>query len=144
MPTYAVSALLVLGLFLASGYVWGHISGWYSLARIFPNNAEIAVVKLNGWEGTINKMGFSGVLTFGACHSGLRFETSPFLYPFCRPFLVPWSEIETEFQKAGSWDVFNPVFLTFGHPPVARVKMDSKIWTQLAAASDRPEVDRLS
>ena len=136
MPTYAIAALVVYGLFFLAGIVWGAFSDWYSLATLYPNRPEAALLKLDGWQGSINDMGFKGDLTLSACRTGLRLETSRFFHPFCRPLLVPWAEIQSEFKKAGSWDVYDPVVLTFGEPPAGRLKIDSKIWTRLVEASE--------
>jgi hypothetical protein len=122
-----------IGLWLAVSGVLGLLSGWFMLMRRYPNTDEEPLVVLYCQSGSMGLgVHMNGILSLGACPSGLRVGMWRIFGPFSRPFFVPWSDIQLE-QKT----VFlSPrAKLSFGNPVVGTLSVAAPAWQRLAEAS---------
>jgi hypothetical protein len=132
---------LIVGIPVAFATLWfgatclvGLLSGWYGLMQRYPDRAEpeLAKVRLRRafmGRGVLGAQ-MNGVLTLAACPSGLRLSIWRVFGPYCRPFLVPWSEIHAE---AKQFLFVKRTQLRFGTPEAGRLSLDSETWEKLAA-----------
>ena len=107
------------------------LSGWFSLAARYPDRDEPAQLKLGSQSGMMGLgVSMSGILVLSACRSGLRIAIWRVFGPFCRPFFVPWDDIQAQprqqfFQKM--------VRLGFGRPEAGVLSIDARAWERLSA-----------
>jgi hypothetical protein len=99
--TSLVSDNLVLLVVLGLALIWfslsmliGLFSGWYALARAYPDRPERGVARRARVNATMGSATLNGLLSIEVCPSGLRFALNRLFVPFAHRFLVPWSEIE--------------------------------------------------
>lgn len=120
-----------VGLWLTVTTVLGIASGWFSLQHRYPVAHEPVLLRLRGRSGSMGVgVAMSGILSLGACRSGLRIGIWRLFGPFQRPFLVPWQDIRAEPSRA----LFTPmVRLTFGDG--GRLTIDARSWTRLREAA---------
>jgi hypothetical protein len=86
--------ILFIGLWLLVTSLLGLLSGWYFLMIRYPDCREAPILKLRWQSGTMGLgVGMRGILSLGACPSGLRIGISRIFGLFCRAFFVPWEEI---------------------------------------------------
>jgi hypothetical protein len=90
--------LVFVGMWLAVTTLLGLMSGWYALARHFPDRPEEpGTLELRNQSGTLGLgVGLSRILHLSACPSGLRVAINRLFGPFSRPFLVPWKDLAVE------------------------------------------------
>jgi hypothetical protein len=138
-----IALLIALGLPVLFVAIWllvtsllGLASGWYALARAFPDRPETAQLRLTGETGYMGAgVHMGGVLSLSVCPSGLRVGISKLLGPFCGDFLVPWGELSAHPKKAMFVSL---VALEFAAPPVGRLDIRPDTAQRLArAAGDR-------
>jgi hypothetical protein len=87
-------------------------SGWFLLAKRYPNKLEPAILKLRLQSGWIGSVSGSGTFRFEACPSGLRVGKTLLFAPFSRDFFVPWNEIAVERKRKR---LFKVAELRFGN-----------------------------
>jgi hypothetical protein len=124
--------VLMVVIWLAVTSILALASGWLGLMAVYPDRAEAPLVKLPGQSGWMGAVHMQGALTFSACPSGLRVGMSRLLGPFCRDFLVPWSEISARSSK--NWGV-PVVTLEFGSPASGRLGLRADVAARLATAA---------
>lgn len=112
----------------------GFLSGWYALARRYPNQIEAPLLSLRGRSGMLSGVSMKSILNLHACPSGLRIGMLRVFGPFCRDFFVPWDAIyvvryERFFQRR--------VKLTFGNPIVGTLTLPAEVADQLARAASQ-------
>lgn len=118
----------------------GFLSGWYALARRYPDRKEAPLLRLTwqtGYMGSLRAR-YRGALKLSACRSGLRVGVNRLLGPFSRDFFVPWEEIRIE-RKVGFFEKLAE--LTFGEPRVGTLAIRAAVADKLAKAvgDDWPE-----
>lgn len=118
----------------------GFMSGWYALARRYPDRRERPLLRLtwqSGFMGPLQSR-YRSALTLSACPSGLRVGVIRLLGPFCRNFFVPWEEITVR-RKDGFFEKLAE--LTFGNPRVGTLAIRAAVADKLAKAAgdDWPE-----
>jgi len=102
-PLFPFALFAVLWLFVT--YSLTEKSGWFKLAKQYPNRREKPVLKLrfqSGWVGTVSG---ASIYRFEACPSGLRVGELKLFGVFTRDFFVPWSEIVVERKRKRLWNV---------------------------------------
>ncbi|HEX5184883.1 MAG TPA: hypothetical protein VFW19_17225 [Allosphingosinicella sp.] len=121
----------LIGFWVIITVLLGFMSGWFLLQRRYGRGDERPLLTLRMRSGSVGGVHMSATLTLSACPSGLRVGIWRPFGPFCRPFLVPWHEIDAE--RSSSF--FAPATkLHFGRPEVGTLKIDARIWRRLAAA----------
>jgi TonB family protein len=130
-----VFAALFIGAWLAVSSLLTGLSGWFALARRYPDHDQQPLLSLPMQSGAMGRLGkFNGVLTLSACPSGLRVSVLRVFAPFAQPFLVPWSEIEVQ-PIALFW--LHPVRLSFGKPEMGSLTISEAVWDRLSGAAGR-------
>lgn len=132
-PSLLVLFLFIfLGMWLSTTTILGLMSGWFALQRRYPRGDEQPLLTLRRRSGMMGLgVNLGGVLTLSTCASGLRIGIWRLFGPFQRPFLVPWSDIETKSART----LFVPaVKLVFGAPETGSLKIDAWTWQRLVAA----------
>ncbi|HEY2048533.1 MAG TPA: hypothetical protein VGH03_04275 [Caulobacteraceae bacterium] len=123
--------IFFVGMWLLVSTLIGAKSGWYELARRYPDRPEPALAKLGFQSGVMGPtgIGINGILTVSACRSGLRVEIWQVFGPFSKPFLVPWNEISVRPRQI----FFHPYArLGFGNPEVGVLSIGRDVWGHLA------------
>jgi hypothetical protein len=118
---------------LFASVILGLMTGWFSLQQWYEEPSGKPLLQMRGLSGG---MGFGvslgGILRLGAHPTGLAVGISRVFAPFQRPFLVPWSEIQTEPTRT----LFTPmVRLRFGNPPSGSLKISALAWSKLVTAA---------
>jgi hypothetical protein len=118
-------------MWLAITTMLGFMSGWFALVAAFPDQPEIASLKMKGQSGIMGQIPVSmrGVLDFAVCPSGLRIGINRIFGPFSRPLFVPWAAIGVERKRR-----------LFGEAAVlrfagGRLTIDAHLANRLAQAS---------
>jgi hypothetical protein len=108
-------------------------SGWFRLAKVFPDREEAALVEFRGMSGAMGPgVNMRNVLRFGVCRSGLRIGILRLLGPFSKDFLVPWSSIGVSREKV----LFGTAArLRFGNPVVGSIVIPAGDADRLAEAA---------
>jgi hypothetical protein len=121
----------------------GFLSGWFALARTYPDRDETALQTFAGQSGSMGLVGMRGALKLSVCPAGLRIGMLRILGPFCRNIFVPWNELgvvrkDRFFMKA--------VQIAFGQPVVGTLTIPADVANRLAhaAAGHWPETDPIS
>jgi hypothetical protein len=131
-----VFPIFFAGIWLAVTIMIGAASGWYALARRYPDRDEPALVKIGFQSGVMGPMamGMNGILVFGACRSGLRVAIWRVFGPFSKPFLVPWSEISVRPTQI----FFHPYArLGFGRPEAGVLSIQRNAWDRLVRGASQ-------
>lgn len=125
--------VLFVGLWLVITTVLGFASGWFSLQQHYPVGHERPLLQLRGRSGSMGiGVAMSGILSLGACSSGLRISISRMFGPFQRSIVVPWSDIRAEPSRS----LFEPaVQLSLGPAAIGRLKIDARSWERLREAA---------
>jgi len=127
-PVFFVALWMAVTTLIA---VW---SGWFRLARRFPDRREQPFISLrwqSGWmRGGVN---LNGVLNLASCPSGLRIGIMRVFGPFSRPFLVPWDEI-TVTRSTRWWMPVAKLYL--GKPSIGTLIISSHLANRLARAAE--------
>lgn len=110
-------------------------SGWYALARRYPDRDEKGMFRLLWQSGSMGPgVSMRGILNIDVCPSGLRLGMMKLFGPFCRNIFVPWNEIKIERKK---WFLFwNGARLQFGSPAVGNLTLFEHTADRLARASE--------
>jgi len=124
--------LLFVGLWLTITIGLGFVSGWYALAREFPDRLETPLLTLKNQSGSLGGVGMNRVLTLSVCPSGLRIGMMRIFGPFSRAFFVPWDAIsvtryERFFLQRGK--------IGFGKPSVGSLTLPAEVTDRLARAA---------
>jgi hypothetical protein len=96
LPTILSYALpfLIAGLCIGMGWLMGVQSGWYDLARRFPNRTDPPITAFKYRSGWFKQgVAFNGILHLYVCRAGLRVGVVRIFGPFSNDFFVPWEEI---------------------------------------------------
>ena len=109
------------------------LSGWFGLMERYPDRDEIPVVTLANQSGSLGLVSMRGLLKLSVCPSGLRIGIMRIFGPFCRDFLVPWSEIKVTRNDRVFWKVAK---LTFGQPSNGNLKVFAEVADRMARAAD--------
>jgi len=92
--------LLFVLLWLLITTILALASGWFALAKAFPDQADPALTEFRGMSGMMGAgVNMRNVLRFGVCRSGLRIGILRALGPFSKDFLVPWERISIRREK---------------------------------------------
>jgi len=110
----------------------GFLSGWFALARAYPDRDETALQTFAGQSGSMGLVSMRGVLRLSVCPAGLRLGMLRIVGPFCRNIFVPWKELSVErkdrlFMKS--------VQIAFGQPLVGTVTIPADVADRLARAA---------
>jgi hypothetical protein len=109
------------------------LSGWFPLMMRFPNQDIEPLLRLRGRSGAMGLgVSMSGVLTLGACTSGLRVGIMRVFGPFCRDFFVPWESITVTRRTIVFWPYAK---LRFGEPAVGTLTIPAHVADRLARAA---------
>jgi hypothetical protein len=132
---------LFIGFWLLIVSILGAMSGWYDLAKRFPNKSEPHIYKMRSQSGSMGdpmRVNMGGILTLSVCQSGLRIGMSWLFGPFCRDFFIPWDQLTVVRSRRFFWKVAE---LRFGHPQGGRLRVSAWIANRLAytAQSRWPE-----
>lgn len=128
----AVFPLVFGGLWFGITVGLGALSGWYALARRFPDREDDALAQFAWQSARLGRVRLNNALTFTACRSGLRVKIMPLLGPFSRPFFVPWAQIGCATQTT----LFGPLaLLELGAPTQAVLTIYPKLAARLARAA---------
>lgn len=110
-------------------------SGWFRLAKRYPDREEEPTLNLKGQSGLMGPgINLRGVLRLGVCPSGLRLGMARLLGPFSKDFLVPWADISVSRGKALFWQVAR---LQFGTPQVGVLTVRASLADALAQAAGK-------
>jgi hypothetical protein len=123
-----------LAIWLAVTIGLGSASGWYSLARRYPDRNEAALLQLNGQSGTMRGVGMRGILRIAVCPSGLRLGIMRIFGPFCRDFFVPWEQITVTRKDRFFW---KSATFQFGNPIAGTLSIASHVADRLAQSAPR-------
>jgi len=87
-PAYFVALWLFVTTLL------GFLSGWFALAKAFPDREEVPALSLSYQSGSMGLgVHMRGILSLAVCSSGLRVGIMRLFGPFSRSFFVPWSSL---------------------------------------------------
>jgi hypothetical protein len=123
--------ILFVGIWLFVTGILGLVSGWFALAKRYPDRPEVAILTMpyqQGYMGPSVRM--NGVLRFSTCPSGLRIGIMRLLGPFSRDFFVPWEEMTI--IRRDAWLAGSMVDLKFGS--TGRLTIPAYIADKLAAS----------
>ncbi len=129
-----------VGMWLLVTTILALASGWFRLAKVYPDRTEEPILRLRGRSGLMGPgINLGGVLRLSVCPSGLRLGISPLLGPFSKDFLVPWGDISVSRRKALFWRIAR---LQFGMPRVGVLTLRAGIVDTLAEAAGKrwPEI----
>jgi hypothetical protein len=129
LPPFMDGFLVVAGIWLLSGTIWGWLSGWNALAGRYPDRREPPLAEVRGQSGYVGNVGIRGMLSITACASGLRVSVWRFFCPWARPFFVPWDVIHAGFRKASPFDLLDKVTLRF---PAGKLTLMMPTWVRLS------------
>jgi hypothetical protein len=119
----------------------GLVSGWFALARRYPDQPEAAILTMRYQLGVMGpSVRLNGVLWFSTCSSGLRIAILRLFGPFSRDFFVPWNEISIVRQDA--WLAGSQVELRFGS--TGRLRIPAFIADKLAASVPKQWPEKMS
>jgi hypothetical protein len=110
----------------------GYLSGWYSLMRRYPNNAEPATLTLKNQSGALGFVNMRSILNLSVCPSGLRISMMRVFGPFCRDFFVPWAMISVSRRDRFLW---RTAVLTFAPDGDGRLSLPAEVADRLARAA---------
>jgi hypothetical protein len=108
------------------------LSGWFGLMERYPNRDEKPVVILANQSGSVGSVSMRGILKLSVCPSGLRIGIMRIFGPFCRDFLVPWSDITVTRSDRFFWKVAK---LSFGQPSNGNLKVFADVADRIARAA---------
>jgi len=120
------------------GWIVGLDTGWYRLARRYPDRDEPALLDLQRQYGRMGGLRLGGVLRFGVCDSGLRIGLHWSVGPFCKTMLVPWSSLSVV-RKRGRWGRSAELSFDYGKRTVLAIPEHLANRLGRAAASRWPE-----
>jgi len=137
--------------------VSGWASGWFRLAKHFPNRSEKPLLQLRWQSGTVGPSPLSDkiqpmrtlrlarqpeyrqllilILMLGVCPSGLRVGTSWWSLLFARDFFVPWEAIRVTRRENGL--LMGAVELQFGNPAIGSLILSERAAERLVNAGAR-------
>jgi hypothetical protein len=122
------------GMWLLITTVLAFMSGWFGLQEWYADDGSEEPLLRLGWQSGV--MGFgvhlNGVLTLGACRSGLSVRIWRIFGPFQKPLLIRWSEITAEPSRSFFTEM---VKLGFGNPENGSLKISAASWSKLVAAA---------
>jgi hypothetical protein len=121
----------------------GFLSGWFALARTYPDRDEAALRTFAGQSGSMALVGMGGVLRLSVCPGGLRLGMLRIVGPFCRNIFVPWNELGVARKERF---LMKAVQITFGQPVVGTLTISAELADRLAraAAGHWPEADPIA
>lgn len=83
-----------IALWLAITTLIGFMSGWYQMARTYPDQPEAPIRRFSFQSASMGaQVSLHGIVRVDVCSSGLRFGILRIFGLFCRNFFVPWGEI---------------------------------------------------
>jgi hypothetical protein len=129
-PLYFLIAFPLL--WCAVTMILSFLSGWFGLMERYPDRDEIPVVTLANQSGSLGLVSMRGILKLSVCPSGLRIGIMRIFGPFCRDFLVPWSEIKVARNDRVFWKVAK---LSFGQPSNGNLKVFAEVADRMARAA---------
>jgi len=129
-PLYFLIAFPLL--WCAVTMILSFLSGWFGLMERYPDRDEIPVVTLANQSGSLGLVSMRGLLKLSVCPSGLRIGIMRIFGPFCRDFLVPWSEIKVTRNDRVFWKVAK---LSFGQPSNGNLKVFAEVADRMARAA---------
>jgi len=119
-------------LWFAVTMILSFLSGWFRLMERYPNSDEIPIVTLANQSGSLGLVSMRGILELSVCASGLRIGIMRVFGPFCRDFLVPWTEITVTRSDRYFWKVAK---LSFGQPSNGNLKVFAEVADRMARAA---------
>jgi hypothetical protein len=121
----------------------GFLSGWFALARTYPDRDEAAIQVFAGQSGSMGMVSMGGVLRLSVCPGGLRLGMLRILGPFCRTFFVPWNELSVVRKDRF---LMKAAQIEFGQPVVGTLTIAADVADRLAraAAGHWPETDPIT
>lgn len=129
----AALPLAIIGVIVGVGWALGASMGWYALAERFPDRPSPArrvfAMRSATMRGGVN---INNALTLGVCDEGMRFSVPRLFLPFCKPFLVPWSEIAVTRSRVWIWQRAR---LGLGRPEVAPVTIAGELADAIGRAA---------
>jgi hypothetical protein len=108
------------------------LSGWFGLAERYPNLNEEPILTLKNQSGSVGSVSMRSILRLSVCPSGLRIGIMRIFGPFCRDFLVPWSEITVTRSDRILW---KEAKLSFGFPANGNLKLFAEVADRMARAA---------
>jgi hypothetical protein len=133
-PVVFFVAFAVLWLAVTTGLM--SAAGWFALTRRYldSDGEPLAVFKgksgAMGAGGALGRVNMSGVLNFWLLPQGLRVGLNPLFGAFCRPFVVPWTEISVERWRF--MGLFPRARLVFGRPMAGAIDIDASLADRMA------------
>ena len=100
------------------------VSGWFALAKRFPDTNESPLLRLRSQSGLMRGVSMGGMLYLSVCDSGLRVGMVRLFGPFCRSFLVPWSEIHVVRKELFGQPMAE---LQFGQPLIGNLSLQEHV-----------------
>lgn len=123
--------ILFVGIWLFVVTILGLVSGWFALARRYPDRPEAAILTMPYQQGYMGPSAhMNGVLRYSTCPSGLRIGIMRIFGPFSRDFFVPWSEMSI--ARRDAWLAGSMVEFRFGS--TGRLTIPAYIADKLAAS----------
>jgi hypothetical protein len=123
--------IFFVGLWLFVTTILGLVSGWFALAKRYPDRPEAAILTMLYQQGLMGpSVRLNGVLRFSTCPSGLRIGIMRLLGPFNRDFFVPWTEVSI--KRRDAWLAGSMVDFRFGS--TGRLTIPAYIADKLAAS----------
>jgi hypothetical protein len=119
-----------VGLWLFVTAALGLVSGWFVLARRYPDRPEAAILRIAYLSGKLGAVRVNGALKLSTCPSGFRIGMMRLLAPFSSDFLVPWEEITV--VRRDVWLAGSQAELCFGS--AGRLIIPAFIADKLAAS----------
>ena len=107
-------------------------SGWVELARAYPAPRESEGERFRWRSGRLGAVSYSGVLNFVVNRDGLRVSVLLLFGLACRPFFVPWADVEA---VRGKRFFSRIVQLRFRRVPIASLELSSDLAKKLADAA---------
>lgn len=124
--------LFFIGMWLFISTLLGAVSGWFSLMRRFPQQADAELLRLSGLSGQMGAVRLNGILRLTAGEKGLRVGMWRLFGPFSRDFLVPWAQLGV--RRKNSWGM-PMVELELGQPAAGRLTITAQLGNRLALAA---------
>jgi len=122
--------IFFVGLWLFVTGILGLVSGWFALAKRYPDRPEAAILKIAYLSGSMGGVRLNGALKLSPCPSGLRVGMMRLLGPFSRDFLVPWEDIAV--VRRDAWLAGSQAEFRFGS--AGRLTIPAFIADKLAAS----------
>lgn len=138
LPAGAIAAFPILfpaclvGVWLAASVALGEAIGWRVLAERYGDHPDEIFARFRGQSAAMGVVNLNAVLDLAVGRAGLHLGVNRVFLPFCRPMLVPWSQIIVERRTTLG---FRRARLFFGEEHIGRLEIAGHLADRMAVAA---------